>query len=238
MAMAAAATWPSARLVACSSSCTGAGALECRNRVEFCAASFPSARVCRDSSRSNVWSVLGGRVNNTCGRKEWRWQAVAEQLQAEAESDEGVEEAISSDTLAMHFEAEGTIADSSIPKLTKNLEAIEGVSNVEVYISEGGATVRRYKLVSSNLKVHVRHAPKGLTLEDDKFKDDIDWLKLTKQMNVQATGVASGLVEVITKGGFKLQALNLGFDEDGDDDEDLYDYDMSSYSEEEVVAAE
>ncbi|BBN13534.1 hypothetical protein MPTK1_6g04290 [Marchantia polymorpha subsp. ruderalis] len=203
MAMAAAATWPSARLVACSSSCTGAGALECRNRVEFCAASFPSARVCRDSSRSNVWSVLGGRVNNTCGRKEWRWQAVAEQLQAEAESDEGVEEAISSDTLAMHFEAEGTIADSSIPKLTKNLEAIEGVSNVEVYISEGGATVR-----------------------------------LTKQMNVQATGVASGLVEVITKGGFKLQALNLGFDEDGDDDEDLYDYDMSSYSEEEVVAAE
>ncbi|KAG6541929.1 hypothetical protein Mapa_016654 [Marchantia paleacea] len=200
MAMATAATWPSVRLVACSSSSTGAGALECRNRVEFCAASFPSARVCRNSSRSSVWSVLGGRASSF-GRKEWRCQAVAEQLQAETESDEGVEEAISSDTLAMHFEAEGTIADSSIPKLTKTLEAIEGVSNVEVYISEGGATVR-----------------------------------LTKQMNVQATGVASGLVEVITKGGFKLQALNLGFDEDDDDDEDLYDYDMSSYTEEEVAA--
>ncbi|KAL2621718.1 hypothetical protein R1flu_001923 [Riccia fluitans] len=207
MAMAAAtATLPSISLVACSSSSAG-GALECRgNRVEFKTAAFPLARVCRDSSscRSSVWSVLGGGRASSSGRKEWRWQAVAEKMQAQAESDEGVEEAVLSDTLAMHFEAEGTISDTAIPKLTKTLEALEGVSNVEVYISEGGATVR-----------------------------------LVKQMNVQATGVASGLVEIITKGGFKLLALNLGFDEDGDDDEDLYDYDVSSYAEEEeAVAAE
>ncbi|KAL3680766.1 hypothetical protein R1sor_023722 [Riccia sorocarpa] len=205
MAMAAAtATLPSFSLVACTSSSAG-GALECRSsRVEFCAAAFPSARVSRDSSsRSHVWSSFSGSKASSSGRKEWRWQAVAEKMQAQAESDEGVEEAVSTDTLAMHFEAEGTIADTSIPKLTKTLEAVEGVSSVEVYVSEGGATVR-----------------------------------LVKQMNVQATGVASGLVEIITKGGFKLQALNLGFDEDGDDDDDLYDYDTTSYTEEETAAAE
>lgn len=38
--------------------------------------------------------------------------------------------------------------------------------------------------------------------------------QLTKQTTVQATGVASNLVEIIQGSGFKLQTLNLSFEDD------------------------
>lgn len=41
-------------------------------------------------------------------------------------------------------------------------------------------------------------------------------LQLTKQTTVQATGVASNLLEVIQGAGFKLQALNLSFEDEED----------------------
>ncbi|XP_011047280.1 PREDICTED: uncharacterized protein LOC105141681 isoform X2 [Populus euphratica] len=61
-----------------------------------------------------------------------------------------------SDTLTMYFQAEGTMNETAIPKVTKALE-------------------------------------------------------LTKQTTVQATGVASSLVELVQSSGFKLQTLNLSF---------------------------
>ncbi|KAL1357119.1 hypothetical protein AAHE18_05G233600 [Arachis hypogaea] len=39
-------------------------------------------------------------------------------------------------------------------------------------------------------------------------------VELKKQTTVQATGVASSLVETIQGSGFKLQTLNLSFDEE------------------------
>ncbi len=63
-------------------------------------------------------------------------------------------------------------------------------------------------------------------------------LQLTKQTSIQATGVASGLVEIIEQAGFKMQALSLGFDEDDEDDNDYIDYDTSTYVDEDEVAAE
>lgn len=41
-------------------------------------------------------------------------------------------------------------------------------------------------------------------------------VQLTKQTTVQATGVASNLVEIIQGAGFKLQALNLSFEDEED----------------------
>ncbi|XP_030954030.1 uncharacterized protein LOC115976711 isoform X2 [Quercus lobata] len=41
-------------------------------------------------------------------------------------------------------------------------------------------------------------------------------LELTKQTTVQATGVASSLVETIQGSGFKLQTLNLSFEDEED----------------------
>lgn len=38
--------------------------------------------------------------------------------------------------------------------------------------------------------------------------------KLSKQTTVQATGVASSLVETIQGAGFKLQTLNLSFEDE------------------------
>ncbi|XP_024457978.1 uncharacterized protein LOC7487846 isoform X3 [Populus trichocarpa] len=61
-----------------------------------------------------------------------------------------------SDTLTMYFQAEGTMNETAIPKVTNALE-------------------------------------------------------LTKQTTVQATGVASSLVELVQSSGFKLQTLNLSF---------------------------
>ncbi|GAA0142477.1 hypothetical protein LIER_42725 [Lithospermum erythrorhizon] len=41
-------------------------------------------------------------------------------------------------------------------------------------------------------------------------------VELTKQTTVQATGVASGLVETIQGSGFKLQTLTLSFQDEDD----------------------
>lgn len=51
------------------------------------------------------------------------------------------------------------------------------------------------------------------------------WLsQLVKQTDIQATGVASSLVELIENAGFKMQALSLGFDGDEAEDDDNIDY--------------
>ena len=59
-----------------------------------------------------------------------------------------------------------------------------------------------------------------------------------KQTNIQATGVASSLVELIEQAGFKMQALSLGFDDDDAEDDEFIDYDASTYTEEEEATAE
>lgn len=41
-------------------------------------------------------------------------------------------------------------------------------------------------------------------------------VQLTKQTTVQATSVASNLVEIIQGSGFRLQALNLSFEDEED----------------------
>ncbi|XP_038716541.1 uncharacterized protein LOC120009886 [Tripterygium wilfordii] len=84
-----------------------------------------------------------------------------------------------SDKLTMYFQAEGTMSEIAIPKVTRALEGMEGVTDLNVQILEGIAKV-----------------------------------ELAKQTTVQATGVASGLVEAIQGSGFKLQTLNLSFQEE------------------------
>ncbi|KAG0570162.1 hypothetical protein M758_6G137800 [Ceratodon purpureus] len=57
-------------------------------------------------------------------------------------------------------------------------------------------------------------------------------VELVKQTSIQATGVASSLVEIIEQAGFKMQALSLGFDDDDAEDDDYIDYDASTGDEE------
>lgn len=154
----------------------------------------PSSAVAAVSGRSS--GRLSVRRRPRSG--EWRWQAVAEQLQAAATEETTSEEGeLPSDSLSIFFEAEGSLPEASVASLTSALENLEGVSAVRVSTtSDATATVT-----------------------------------LTKQMTVQETGVASSLVDVLLKGGFKVQALNLGFDEQDGDDDDLYDYDTASSTE-------
>ena len=48
------------------------------------------------------------------------------------------------------------------------------------------------------------------------LKDGLILAQLKKQTTVQATGVASNLVETIQGSGFKLQTLNLSFEDEED----------------------
>ncbi|KAM2525363.1 hypothetical protein TB1_022881 [Malus domestica] len=54
----------------------------------------------------------------------------------------------------------------------------------------------------------------GITNLKVEVIEGIATVELTKQTTVQATGVASSLVETIQGKGFKLQTLNLSFDEE------------------------
>ncbi|XP_043703248.1 uncharacterized protein LOC122653471 [Telopea speciosissima] len=121
---------------------------------------------------------------------EWRRiRSVAEETvipEEEEKEDAPVDQPVSvpvspSDVLAMLFQAEGTMAESNVPTVTKALQEIEGVGDVKVQVVEGIASV-----------------------------------ELSKQTTVQATGVASNLVEIIQGTGFKLQTLNLSFEDEED----------------------
>ncbi|KAG2383735.1 uncharacterized protein HKW66_Vig0255780 [Vigna angularis] len=54
----------------------------------------------------------------------------------------------------------------------------------------------------------------GVTDLKVQLSEGLAILELKKQTTVQATGVASGLVETIQGSGFKLQTLNLSFEDE------------------------
>ncbi|XP_062010047.1 uncharacterized protein LOC133726507 [Rosa rugosa] len=57
-------------------------------------------------------------------------------------------------------------------------------------------------------------ATEGITNLKVEVHEGIGVVELKKQTTVQATGVASSLVEAIQSSGFKLQTLNLSFEEE------------------------
>ncbi|KAE8691543.1 Polynucleotidyl transferase, ribonuclease H-like superfamily protein, putative isoform 1 [Hibiscus syriacus] len=58
--------------------------------------------------------------------------------------------------------------------------------------------------------------PEGVSNLKVQVLEGIGTVELTKQTTVQASGVASNLVELIQGAGFKLQTLNLSFDDEED----------------------
>ncbi|CAI9763221.1 unnamed protein product [Fraxinus pennsylvanica] len=56
----------------------------------------------------------------------------------------------------------------------------------------------------------------GISFLKVQVREGIASVKLRKQTTVQATGVASSLVEIIQGSGFKLQTLNLSFQDEED----------------------
>ncbi|KAF7129255.1 hypothetical protein RHSIM_Rhsim10G0026900 [Rhododendron simsii] len=59
-------------------------------------------------------------------------------------------------------------------------------------------------------------ATEGIADLKVKVDEGMATVELTKQTTVQATGVASNLVEIIQGSGFKLQTLNLSFEDEED----------------------
>ncbi|XVF58136.1 hypothetical protein PTKIN_Ptkin07bG0038700 [Pterospermum kingtungense] len=66
---------------------------------------------------------------------------------------------------------------------------------------------------SDILKMYFQEAD-GISNVKVQVLEGIGTVELTKQTTVQATGVASNLVEIIQGAGFKLQTLNLSFDDE------------------------
>ncbi|XP_052195255.1 uncharacterized protein LOC127803217 [Diospyros lotus] len=56
----------------------------------------------------------------------------------------------------------------------------------------------------------------GVTNLKVQVAEGIATVELTKQTTIQATGVASNLVEIIQGSGFKLQTINLSFEDEDD----------------------
>ncbi|XP_010940667.1 uncharacterized protein [Elaeis guineensis] len=115
-----------------------------------------------------------------------------------------------SDMLTILFKAEGTMDESAIPAVTKALEGTEGISDLKVQVAEGIASVEE-RLVKASL---------AYTIICSKLPWKVLNLcglhKLAKQTTVQATGVASSLVETIQGSGFKLQTFYLSFEDEED----------------------
>ncbi|KAG6504015.1 uncharacterized protein LOC121987613 [Zingiber officinale] len=77
--------------------------------------------------------------------------------------------------------------------------------------AEGTMDESAIPVVSKALQVS-----EGISDVSVRVDEGIATVELTKQTTVQATGVASNLVEIIQGAGFKLQSLNLSFEDEED----------------------
>ncbi|XP_022740810.1 uncharacterized protein LOC111292618 [Durio zibethinus] len=149
-------------------------------QTKVCSFSFNNLSLSfkKDKNLYGIWKLKSAEEEAAVPKQEQQ----EEDKTASSEEQESVSVPVSpSDALRMYFQADGTLNEAEITKVTKALEEIEGISNLKVQILEG-----------------------------------IGMVELTKQTTVQATGVASNLVEIIQGAGFKLQTLNLSFDDEED----------------------
>ncbi|GJP55597.1 hypothetical protein CLOM_g14546 [Closterium sp. NIES-68] len=101
-------------------------------------------------------AAVGASPSRRSERLQQRFQtaAAAEEAAADvaAEADVAVTEEeveyVGNDELVMYFKAEGALPEPSVAKVTKALEAVEGVHNVKVTVLEGCATVELTKLTT------------------------------------------------------------------------------------------
>ncbi|XP_075510730.1 uncharacterized protein LOC142546737 [Primulina tabacum] len=101
------------------------------------------------------------------------------------------------------------------PAVTADQTVSVSVSHSDVltmfFQAEGAMTDLAIPTVTKALEV-----VEGITDLKVQIVEGIASVELTKQTTVQATGVASNLVEIIQGSGFKLQTLNLSFQDEED----------------------
>ncbi|CAI5463663.1 unnamed protein product [Closterium sp. Yama58-4] len=101
-------------------------------------------------------AAVGASPSRRSDRLQQRFQtaAAAEEaaadvsVEAEVAVTEEEVEYVGNDELVMYFKAEGSLPEPSVAKVTKALEAVEGVHNVKVTVLEGCATVELTKLTT------------------------------------------------------------------------------------------
>ncbi|EOY02299.1 Heavy metal transport/detoxification superfamily protein, putative [Theobroma cacao] len=191
----------------------------------------------KDKNLHGFWKLKSAEEEETAVPEQEQQQeetAVPEQEQqqeetASAEQQESVSVPVSpSDTLRMYFQADGTLNEVEIPKVTKALESLE----LELVVHPTCNNPKVWELsVTRGKMLHCLHvvgatptilmldvilAAEGISNLKVQVLEGIGTVELTKQTTVQATGVASSLVEIIQGAGFKLQTLNLSFDDEED----------------------
>lgn len=125
------------------------------------------------------------------------------------------------------------VASAVVDEAVSASQVESGVESLAMYFKAEGSL--NENAVSKVTKV--LEGTEGVSKVKVSVDEGAATVELVKQTNIQATGVASSLVEIIEQEGFKMQALSLGFDDDDDEDDDLIDYDASTYTEEEEEAS-
>ncbi|KAF8010905.1 hypothetical protein BT93_J1517 [Corymbia citriodora subsp. variegata] len=174
-------------------------------------------------SRRNPRSLFGLRAQNlrfqarkkdvSASRLSWgeqsrsrsRWMRVVRSSEeeeapvAEAVAEAQVEEDAPSSSSSSSADEQQTVSVPVSPSDTLNM----------FFQAEGTMSESAIPAVTTALE-----GAEGITTLKVQIIEGIARVELTKQTTIQATGVASSLVETIQGAGFKLQTLNLSFEEE------------------------
>uniref|UniRef100_A0A1D1ZCA0 Solute carrier family 12 member 2 n=1 Tax=Anthurium amnicola TaxID=1678845 RepID=A0A1D1ZCA0_9ARAE len=119
-------------------------------------------------------------------------------------------------------EEEALASESEAAETGQEVAAPQAGPPVSVPVSPSDMLTMFFKAEGTMDEPAISSVTKGLEglegVSDLKVQvlEGIASVELTKQTTVQATGVASNLVEIIQGSGFKLQTLNLSFEDEED----------------------
>ncbi|XP_008789498.1 uncharacterized protein LOC103706976 [Phoenix dactylifera] len=161
-------------------------------------ASFPSLRLARSlslsrSQRRRPFPSFGRAV-----------RAVAEEETLVPEEEQAAEAAAEAAAAASEEESPSADQTVSVPVSPSDMLTI-------LFKAEGTMVESAIPAVAKALE-----GTEGVGDLKVQVAEGIASVELTKQTTVQATGVASNLVEIIQGSGFKLQTLNLSFEDEED----------------------
>eukprot|EP00897_Mesotaenium_endlicherianum_P004662 jgi/Mesen1/4223/ME000219S03353 len=114
------------------------------------------------------------------------------------------------------------------PVAEEELEYVGDDNLVMYFKAEGTLPDAAYAKVQKALE-----GVEGVTNVKVTVTEGCAQVECTKMTTVQATGVASGIVDVIQKQGFKMQNLILGFDDEEEPDLDYFSFQKTEFADDE-----
>ncbi|XP_058112169.1 uncharacterized protein LOC131255458 [Magnolia sinica] len=130
--------------------------------------------------------------------------------------------AVSEETLIPEEEGAAPPEENATAPPEENATALPEEQTVSVPVSPSDVLTMFFKVEGTMNESAIPTVSRALEETDGvsdlkvQVLEGIASVELTKQTTVQATGVASNLIEIIQGTGFKLQTLNLSFEDEED----------------------